>query len=59
MRKLRVVTKFTSLLLASGLLSLLILTLSFLCFTARVDAASVTHFAEPSDYIIHMFHLFF
>ncbi len=59
MRKLRVVTKFASLLLASSVLSLLILTLSFLCFTARVDAASVAHFTEQSDYIIHVFRLFF
>ncbi|MGD0033517.1 hypothetical protein SLT67_19290 [Paenibacillus illinoisensis] len=59
MRKLRVVTKFASLLLASSVLSLLILTLSFLCFTARVDAASVAHFTEQSDYIIHVLRLFF
>ncbi|MBY0217067.1 hypothetical protein [Paenibacillus illinoisensis] len=59
MRKLRVVTKFASLLLASSVLSLLILTLSFLCFTARADAASVAHFTEQSDYFIHMFRLFF
>ncbi|MCG7383031.1 hypothetical protein [Paenibacillus sp. ACRRY] len=59
MRKLRVVTKFASLLLASSVLSLLILTLSFLCFTARVDAASVTHLTNQSGYIIHVFRLFF
>ena len=38
--------------------TLLILTLSFLCFTARADAASVAHFTEQSDYIIHVFRLF-
>ncbi|NUU77691.1 hypothetical protein [Paenibacillus xylanilyticus] len=59
MRKLGIVTKFTSLLLASCLLSFLILTLSFLCFTSRVDAAPVTLFAEQSDYIKHALHTFF